>query len=245
MGPTGPQGYSSNLFLYKAETSSTINNPGAGYILWNNSVQINATNIHINHITDDNIDVDVFLAQLTQTEKITIQDRTNSSNYQIWVINGTPVNVNPGTLASYWEYPVALISSSGTGTSNFSNNAPLFLALVNGAQGATGATGPDGVTGATGISTTGATGATGPQGITGVTGPLGATGATGPGPGAVLTDAISTVNTLYVGRAVSGSLQTQPVWTIYRSIFTPSGILSSAGTATNVAWTDRLTVVYS
>jgi hypothetical protein len=245
------------LFLYKAKTTTTINNPGAGYILWNNSVQINATNIHINHITDDNIDVDVFLAQLTQTEKITIQDRTNSSNYQIWVINGTPVNVNPGTLTSYWEYPVALVSSSGTGTTNFSNNGTLFLALVNGSQGATGATGatgltgatgiqgPIGITGATGVSITGATGATGPQGITGVTGPIGATGATGPGPGAVLIDATSTANTLYIGRAVSGSLQTQPVWTIYRSIFTSSGILSSAGTATNVAWTDRLTVVYS
>ena len=113
--------------------------------------------ISISHLTQDGIDVDIFLSQLSQTERIVIQDKNDSLNYQTWVINGTPVNVNPGTSNSYWQYPVALLNSSGSGTSNFSNNHELFLALVNGAQGPTGATG---VTGGTGP--TGATGATGP-----------------------------------------------------------------------------------
>jgi hypothetical protein len=163
-----------------------MGDPHSGFLIWNNTTQITSTILSISHLTDDNLDIDIFLSQLVASEKITIQDRNNSSNFQTWEINGTPTNINPGTSTSYWQYPVTLLNSSGSGTSNFSNNHSLFLALVSGAQGATGPIGPTGVsgatgaTGATGVGVAGSTGATGVVGSTGATGVVGSTGATGP-----------------------------------------------------------------
>ena len=186
-GATGPQGYSSSLFRYKAKTTITTGYPGDGHIIWNNATQTSATVISISHLTDENIDIDIFLAQLMATENITIQDQTASTNYQIWRITSAPTNVSPGTSTSYWTLPVTLVSSSGTGTTNFANNHAIFAALVNGAEGATGptgasgATGSQGSTGATGVvGVSGATGATGVVGGSGATGPVGATGVAGP-----------------------------------------------------------------
>jgi hypothetical protein len=148
-------------------------------LIWSSTTQTSSTSISISHLTNDSIDIDIFLAQITQTEVITIQDQGSSSNYQVWTVNGTPTNTNAGLSNSYWSYPVTLTSSAGTGSTNFSNNQSLFLALVNGAQGATGPTGATGVgiTGATGVQ--GVTGITGATGVQGVTGPQGTTGPTG------------------------------------------------------------------
>jgi hypothetical protein len=178
-GATGPQGYSSSIFKYNAKTTITSGDPGTGFIIWNNGTQTSATQVNISHTTSDAIDIDIFLAQITQTETITIQDQSSSADYQLWRVSGTPTNVNPGASNSYWTYPVTLVSSGGTGSTNFANNQNLFLALVNGAEGATGPTGATGVgiTGATGVQ--GITGATGVQGVTGVQGATGATGTQG------------------------------------------------------------------
>ncbi len=62
--------------------------------------------------------------------------------------------------------------------------------------------------------------------------------------GSVLIDSTQT-GIIYVGKAPAGSLETAQVWTIYRSIFDYTGNLTSSGTATNVAWTDRYTIPYS
>jgi hypothetical protein len=167
--------------LYSAKTTITMGDPHSGFLIWNNTTQITSTILSISHLTDDNLDIDIFLSQLVASEKITLQDRNNSSNFQTWEINGTPTNINPGTSTSYWQYPVTLLNSSGSGTSNFSNNHSLFLALVSGAQGATGPIGPTGASGATGVvGSTGATGPIGPTGASGATGVVGSTGATGP-----------------------------------------------------------------
>ena len=201
-GPTGTPGTSSNLFLYLANTGAISGYPGDGDLLWNNAVQTSATQLNVSHLTDNNIDVDIFLGLLTVGEQIIIQSQTSSSSYQTWTISGTPTNVNPGAANSYWTYPVTLNASGGAGTTGFANGAALFLALVNGVTGPTGAQGPTGPTGAastvagptgpTGdLGPTGPTGAvsttpgpTGPTGVAGIDGPTGPTGAasTAPGP---------------------------------------------------------------
>lgn len=174
-GSTGASGQSSNLFYYKVNANSTSGNPGLEYILYNNSTQINSTQISISHETMDNTDVDVFLGLIQIGNKIVIQDRNDSANYQNWTVTSTPVQ--SGT-PNYWTISVSLTGSGGTGTTNFANNHEVFVGLfLTGPQGATGATGPAGATGSTG--STGATGATGPAGATGATGPAGATGSTG------------------------------------------------------------------
>ena len=92
------------------------------------------------------------MAGLAQTEQFTIQDRNVSSNNQIWLVNGTPTNINPGTSNSYWTVPVSLVSSSGTGTTGFTNNHPLFLAIINGISGYSG---PVSLVSSSGTGTTG------------------------------------------------------------------------------------------
>ena len=186
-GPTGSQGTSSTFYPYKANTTSTSGDPGLEYLLWNNATQINSTQINVSHEDHQNIDVDVFLGLIQNTQQFLIQDANASANYQKWLVTGTPTNVNPGAANSYWTYPVSLVASAGTGTTNFANNHVVILAVVSGITGPTGPLGPTGPTGPTGdIGPTGPTGAassvagpTGPTGDMGPTGPTGPTGSSG------------------------------------------------------------------
>jgi len=188
-GPTGAQGVSSSLFLYKAHTTTTSGDPGTQHVLWDNATQNIATQINVSHLTDDNVDIDIFLALLSTGENITIQDRNSSSQSQTFLITAAPTNINPGAANSYWTIPVSNVSSAG---GNFSNNQAVFVALVSGVTGPTGPTGPTGAastvagpTGPTGSNgSNGATGPTGPTGanstVAGPTGPTGSNGSNGP-----------------------------------------------------------------
>jgi hypothetical protein len=150
------------------------------------------THIYVSHLTDNDIDIDIFLALIAVGQQFTIQDQNNSSNYQIWSVSSITHN-NVGMLTSYFDFGVSYVSSTGTGTGNFSDAHPLFLAITSGIVGPTGAsgasvTGPTGAngsngpTGWTGPSVTGPTGASGANGVTGPTGWTGpsVTGPTGP-----------------------------------------------------------------
>jgi len=185
-GPTGAQGTSSSLFLYQAHTTTTSGDPGTQHVLWDNATQNTATQVNISHLTDNNIDIDIFLALLQTGESITIQDRNSSTQYQTFLITAAPTNINPGLPNSYWTVPVSNTASAG---GNFSNNQAIFLAVVSGITGPTGAAGPTGPTGAasTVVGPTGPTGAastvvgpTGPTGPTGSPGYIGLDGPTGP-----------------------------------------------------------------
>jgi hypothetical protein len=149
-------------------------------LLWNNATQISATQININHLNDDGVDIDIFLALIKTSDVIFVQDKNNSGNYQKWTVSATPT-----MQVDYVEIPVTLSTSAGTGTTGFANNHPIIVAIVStGVVGPTGATGPIGATGATGpqgvTGNAGATGATGPTGPIGATGPQGVTGDVGP-----------------------------------------------------------------
>jgi hypothetical protein len=149
-GSSGANGFSSNIFLYEAETSVITGNPGSGHILWNNATQIAATQININHLTDAPIiDIDIFLALLNTGQSITIQDRDNSANYQVWLITSTPT-LNVG-VSNYWVVPVSLVSSAGVGTTNFSNNHELFIGIFS-PSGTSGSSGTSGINGSNGTS---------------------------------------------------------------------------------------------
>jgi hypothetical protein len=137
-------------------------------LLWNNATQISATQININHINSDGVDVDIFLGLIKTNDVIIIQDKNLSDNFQKFTVSATPT-----MLTNYITVPVTLTSSGGTGTTNFANASAIIVAIIS-----TGIVGPTGPAGATGP--TGATGATGPVGLTGATGPAGATGPTGP-----------------------------------------------------------------
>ena len=172
-GDTGTAGQSSSVWQYLANTGATSGDPGFGFLLWNNSTQTSATQINISMTTDDGIDIDLFLALITVGTTIVIQDKALSDNYQTFRVTSVTTQSS-----NYWQIPVSLIASGGTGTTNFANNLPLIVAIsVPGAKGDTGATGAKGDTGATGAK--GDTGTTGVKGDTGVTGAKGDTGTSG------------------------------------------------------------------
>jgi len=185
--------------LYRANTGATSGYPGDGDVLWNNTAQTSATQINVSHLTDDGVDIDIFLALLDVGEQIIIQSQSSSADYQTWTISGTPTHYNIGAANAYWAYPVTLTASGGVGTTNFANGAALFLALVNGVSGPTGPAGPTGPTGAasTVAGPTGPTGGSGPTGATGaastVAGPTGPTGSAGTNGATGPTGAASTV----------------------------------------------------
>ena len=138
------------MFNYNAKTNTQSGNPGNGFILWNNATQISSTTISINHLTANPVqDIDIFLGLLQTGQTLTVQDRNDSTNYQTWIINGTPVE----TVANeYWTVPVALQGSGGSGTTNFSNNHNIFIAIFapSGSSGTSGSSGQNGSSGSSG-----------------------------------------------------------------------------------------------
>jgi hypothetical protein len=148
IGPTGAAGPSTSYYEFKADVNATNTPPNAGTIRWNNLTQLSATQIHTSHLTDTFLDVDIFLALLKENDTLIIQDRNNSANYQRWRVNAAPIVADN----SFITFPVTLINS----TTTFTSNQSLILAVVSaGIAGPTGPTGP------------GQTGATGPTGATG------------------------------------------------------------------------------
>lgn len=120
---------SRQFWQYKAKTSATSGYPGDGYLLWNNATQTSATNLLFSHLTDDNLDIDLFLSFLAAGSTIILQDADASGNFQEWLITGATTNTNGGTATSYWTVPVSLTASGGTGTTGFANNHRLVVAI--------------------------------------------------------------------------------------------------------------------
>ncbi len=167
-GPAGPAGNSSNLFNYRANTGSNSGDPGAGFILWNNLTQSSSTQINIDHLDENGTDIDIFLSILQVGQNLTVQDRDDSANYQIWKISSTPTNIS----SIYWTIPVTLVTSAGTGTTNFPSNHPLFVAITaqSGTSGSSGTSGLSGTSGSSG--TSGLAGSPGTSGTSGTSGPV-------------------------------------------------------------------------
>lgn len=126
---------SGSLWNYKGKTSATSGYPGDGYVLWNNATQTSATSIIISHLDQHNNDIDRLLSLINTGQTVLLQDQNASANYQIWTVSGTPTNTNAGLSNSYWTIPVTLSSSGGTGTTGFSNNTALLVAVKGGGAG--------------------------------------------------------------------------------------------------------------
>lgn len=115
----------SGSFLGQYKCNTTITPPPAsGHIRYNNATQVSSTNLYVSETTDDGIDISALLSLLIVGDKILVQDRDNSANYQIWNISASITD--SGT---YRTVPVTLDASGGTGTTNFANNHNLFIAV--------------------------------------------------------------------------------------------------------------------
>ncbi len=114
----------SNIYLYNSNTTTTAP-PLSSQIRFNNSVQQNATTIWISHMTRDSIDIDPFLALISQLSVLYIQDQDSSVNYIKYNVNTTPT-ITPN---SYVTISVTFIEGGGTGLTNFPNGMNIFLSL--------------------------------------------------------------------------------------------------------------------
>jgi hypothetical protein len=123
-GSGGDHPFASFLGLYKIDTSGTTPPSGSGDIRYDSATQVSATNLYISHLTDNGMDIDLFLSLITSGALI-LQDANDSENYQIWAISGTP-----SFASSTWAFPVVLSTSNGTGTTGFPNNHEVFLASL-------------------------------------------------------------------------------------------------------------------
>ena len=181
-GSKGVEGISSSIFPYLADLTSYSGSTyiGDGNIRWNNSTQITSTHLWVSHLTNPangiSYDIDVYLSLLDIGQIFVIQDANLSNNYQQWQISGTVTHQTSST-DSWWDIPVTLLDSGGSGTSNFSDNHQLFLGLISGATGYTGSQGSIGYTGSKG--TIGYTGSKGDEGVIGYTGSQGPQGTIG------------------------------------------------------------------
>ena len=104
----------SGSFSYKINTLNITGDPGAGFLLYNNTTPTSATQINVSHMTSDVHDVDSLLAQVAVSQEFVIQDTSNTANYQQWKVVGAPININPGQNNSYWTIPVNLVAKYGT-----------------------------------------------------------------------------------------------------------------------------------
>jgi hypothetical protein len=141
--------------------------------------------LNISHIDRNSIDLDIFLALISDNDFIIIQDSADSNDFQKFEVNGSVT-----LQTNYVEVPVTYISSGGDGVTGFANDTNIIVAISStgpqgpqgsqGAAGSQGAQGPQGATGSQGPQgDTGPQGTTGPQGAQGDVGPQGAIGSTG------------------------------------------------------------------
>ncbi len=99
--------------------------PPSGFIRYNNTVQDNATEIYISHLTRDNIDIDVFFSQITPVTEVYIQDQNSSGNFIQYNVLATP-DITPD---AYVTLSVSKRSSGGTGQDQFPNGHNLIISF--------------------------------------------------------------------------------------------------------------------
>jgi hypothetical protein len=123
-GADGQDGSSSSYFFYRTKDTIIVGDPLAKHIRWNNATQISSSELGISKETEDAVDISIFLALLQVGDIIVIQDKDVAANFQTWEVNSS-ITDNP----TWVSVPVSLVTSGGTGTSNFANNLEIIIAI--------------------------------------------------------------------------------------------------------------------
>jgi len=173
-GPTGPQGPqgetggSTSVLEYMFSATPT-EPPTGSQVRLNNANQTVATLIWVRDTTAPGGDATNFLNLIDTGMKIFIQDKDDSTKWQLYVTTGPSV-----AKSGYHQVPVTW-NSGGT---PLAEQRVLFSVIYQGKTGPPGPAGPTGPTGPPG--STGPAGPTGPQGPTGTQGAQGVQGPQGP-----------------------------------------------------------------
>jgi disulfide oxidoreductase YuzD len=109
---------------YKVDANDTTPPAANGRIKYSNATQISSANLYVSAITNEGMDVEVLISLLNVGTVLLIQDENDAANYQKWQISSTPTFQS---ISDSYTIPVTLLTSSGTGTSNFPNNHEVFF----------------------------------------------------------------------------------------------------------------------
>jgi hypothetical protein len=144
-GPVGPTGASSSMWLYRFDSNTAANDPGAGRLRFNSTIMANVTHIYFDRLTQDGLDPTTAFTAASFDDQFVIQERGLAAHNINWKMTGPAVPMGGG---DWFDIPVQVASQQG---SNFNNNLEITVLLR----------------------TTGQQGAQGPQGIQGIQGPPG------------------------------------------------------------------------
>jgi hypothetical protein len=139
VGPAGPPGASSSTYAYTLSTSSTPP-PGSGQVRSDGVTADVSTVLYLSYKVSGGNDVAPLLRAIPVDDRITTQDRGDSSQYAEFVVSGDVVD-NPAEL--YVAVPVTFVAGVGEGKNN--QAIALFHSMV-GAQGEPGVGVPAGGT---------------------------------------------------------------------------------------------------
>jgi len=130
-GNRGPQGLSSSFFNYRINTDPFDGNTESGYLQFDNANDPGTQRMYINFIDSLGNDITPFLSFLNEGDQIVIQLQSDSTQNQVYLVNGSPVNA-PDWLA----VPIVF----GSSTVEFSQDDQVLL-IINlvGAEGPAGA----------------------------------------------------------------------------------------------------------
>jgi hypothetical protein len=123
-------GGSSNIYLYNSSTNTNLITINSGQIRYNNSVQQNANQICISHITRDSIDIDAFLSLVNKGTVIYIQDQSTSLNYIKYNVELVYI-ISPN---NYYIFDVSFNDGEGTGLTNFPNGHDILISFFTNTQ---------------------------------------------------------------------------------------------------------------
>ena len=114
-----------NIYLYNNNNNLSLPVQN-GQIRANNLNNQLVTELYISQLTSDNIDIDVFLLQITTLSIIYMQDRNNSANNVRFNVTGS-ISVVPNV---YVSVPVVYSSAQGSGVVDF-GAIPIFMSIFD------------------------------------------------------------------------------------------------------------------
>lgn len=95
---------------YRFSTSTTDADPGAGNFRFNNAVLASVTQIFIDDVNNDGVDISIILSQITAGNRIYVQQADDPTKAVLFDVTGASVD---GT--GYWRLPVAHSADAGGG----------------------------------------------------------------------------------------------------------------------------------
>lgn len=107
--------------LYSVDTSTSMADPGNGDVRWDNATQASATQIAIDMVTDDGIDVTAFAGRVAAGDYLRIQDKDDAARFQNWLVTASVVETG------WLRLTVSPVTSGG---GNLPNNHPIVLVFT-------------------------------------------------------------------------------------------------------------------